>query len=77
MTVVDARDRVGGRVLTWREPFVESQHAEAGADMIDEAHTEVCDLARELGLSLTRICAAASATRVPIRGGVSGLPVAA
>ena len=55
VTVVDARDRVGGRVLTWREPFVESQHAEAGADMIDEAHTEVCDLARELGLSLTRI----------------------
>jgi len=55
VTVIDARDRVGGRVLTWREPFVESQHAEAGADMIDKAHTEVCDLARELGLSLTRI----------------------
>jgi monoamine oxidase len=55
VTVIDARDRVGGRVLTWREPFVERQHAEAGADMIEEAHTALRTLAEELGLKLTRI----------------------
>ena len=36
VTVLDARDRVGGRVLTVRDGFLERQHAEAGGDMIDE-----------------------------------------
>jgi len=55
VTVVDARDRVGGRVLTIRDGFIESQHAEAGADMIDEEHQETRRLAGELGLKLTRV----------------------
>ncbi len=55
VTVVDSRDRVGGRVWTIREGFVENQHAEAGGDMIDEAQHAIRDLAAELGLTLTRI----------------------
>src|SRR5581483_3059640 len=55
VTVVEARDRVGGRVWTIRDGFAEHQHAEAGGDMIDEDHTEIRSLARELGLSVTRI----------------------
>jgi monoamine oxidase len=55
VTVIDARDRVGGRVLTARNGFAESQHAEAGADMIDESQGEIQRLAEELGLKLTRI----------------------
>src|SRR6267154_4437959 len=55
VTVVDNRDRVGGRVLTIRNGFAENQHAEAGGDMIDEDHEAVRDLATELGLSLTQI----------------------
>ena len=55
VTVVDARDRVGGRVWTIRDGFVEGQHAEAGGDMIDEAQHEIRDLCKELGLKLTRI----------------------
>jgi len=55
VTVVDARDRVGGRVWTIRDGFAERQHAEAGGDMIDEAQHEIRGLATELGLSLTRI----------------------
>ena len=31
VTVIDVRDRVGGRVWTIREGFAEGQHAEAGA----------------------------------------------
>jgi len=55
VTVVDARDRVGGRVWTIRDAFAERQHAEAGGDMIDESQSEIRHLAGELGLKLTRI----------------------
>src|SRR5262245_25810679 len=55
VTVVDARDRVGGRVATVRNGFVDSQHAESGADMIDEAHAATRRLAGALGLKLARI----------------------
>jgi monoamine oxidase len=55
VTVVDARDRVGGRVWTMRDGFAEQQHAEAGGDMIDEEQTEIRQLAEALGLKLTRI----------------------
>lgn len=53
--VVDPRDRVGGRVTTARDGFTEGQHGEAGADMIDEGHTELRQLAESFGLPLVRI----------------------
>src|SRR2546422_8038672 len=55
VTILEARDRVGGRVWTIREGFTDGQHAEAGGDMIDESQREICQLATELGLKLTRI----------------------
>ncbi len=55
VTVVEARDRVGGRVHTIRSPFLDDQHAEAGGDMIDGGQDEIRRLADELGLSLSRI----------------------
>src|SRR5881397_3837149 len=55
LTVIDARDRVGGRVWTIRDGFAEGQHAEAGGDMIDEAQHEIRNLCKEVGLKLTRI----------------------
>ena len=55
VAIIDARDRVGGRVWTMREGFVEGQHAEAGGDMIDEEQHEIRALAQELGLTLKRI----------------------
>src|SRR5437870_12486381 len=55
VTVIEARDRVGGRVQTARDGFVESQHAEAGGDMIDEEHREIHLLAKDLGLSVVRV----------------------
>jgi monoamine oxidase len=55
VTVVDARDRVGGRVWTLRDGFAEGQHGEAGADFIDGAHHEIRKLTAELGLKLTRV----------------------
>src|SRR5262245_31579614 len=55
VTVVDARDRVGGRVWTIRDGFADGQHAEAGGDLIEGHHTEVRALAGQLGLKLVRI----------------------
>jgi len=55
VTILEARDRVGGRVWTIREGFAEGQHSEAGGDMIDEAQHEIRALAESLGLKLSRI----------------------
>jgi monoamine oxidase len=55
VTVVEARSRVGGRVHTLRDGFADGQHAELGADLIEEEQTEVLALARELDLKAGRI----------------------
>jgi monoamine oxidase len=55
VTVIDARERVGGRVWTIRDGFTGGQHAEAGGDLIDDAQQEIRTLCAELGLKLTRI----------------------
>src|SRR5215470_20051865 len=55
VTVLEARDRVGGRVWTVRDGFAERQHAEAGGDLIDEGQQEIRRLAEDVGLKLTRI----------------------
>jgi monoamine oxidase len=69
VVVVEARDRVGGRVWTIREGFAEGQHAEAGGDFIDEGHEQVRRLAAELGLELTRILRKGFAYARPDRRG--------
>lgn len=52
VTVVEGQGRAGGRVLTIRNGFVEGQHAEAGAEFIDEEQEEICRLVRSLDLRL-------------------------
>lgn len=51
VVVLEARDRVGGRVFSHR--FADGQTCERGAEFIDSNHAEVLDLAARLGLSLT------------------------
>lgn len=53
--VIEARDRVGGRVQTVRGIFESGQHGEAGADIIEGEQTLVLELAKELGLEAQRI----------------------
>jgi monoamine oxidase len=55
VTVADARERVGGRVWTIREPFEAGQHAESGGDMIDPGQHAIQNLCKEVGLELTSI----------------------
>jgi monoamine oxidase len=55
VTVIEARARVGGRVWTLRDGFTGRQHAEAGADLIEEEQKHLRDWARSLGLAPVRI----------------------
>jgi monoamine oxidase len=55
VTVVEARDRVGGRVVTARHGFAGGQHAEAGGDFIEGEQEDVRNLAADLGLTAVRI----------------------
>ena len=53
VTILEARSRVGGRVLTLREPFAEGQHADVGAMILYEGQNTILDLCREFGVKLT------------------------
>ena len=55
VVLLEARERVGGRVWTLRQGFASRQHAEAGADLIESEQQHVHDLAKTLGLETTRI----------------------
>jgi monoamine oxidase len=55
VTIVEARQRVGGRVWTIRDGFARGQHAEGGADLIEDEQEAVLALARRLHLPTVRI----------------------
>src|SRR4029079_6410206 len=55
VTLIEARDRVGGRVWTLRSGFAGRQHAEAGADLIEGEQGHAPGLASDLGLKSVRI----------------------
>jgi len=52
VTVLEARDRPGGRVHTLRAPFADGLHVEAGAAFMPAFHTLTMGYARMLGLTL-------------------------
>ena len=54
-TVLEARDRVGGRVFTLRDGFKDGQTAEAGGEFIEEFHHRMIGLAGEFGLELVSL----------------------
>jgi monoamine oxidase len=56
-TVVEASDRVGGRCWSINDLFAEGQVAEHGGELIDQGHTEIRQLAQELGLPLQNLLA--------------------
>ncbi len=52
VTVLEARNRPGGRVYTVRKPFGADQHAEGGGEFVATTHHTVRSYVRELGLEL-------------------------
>ena len=76
VTVVEARDRVGGRVLTIRDGFAKGQHAEAGGDFIDHAQEDIRRLADQYGLPVRTILRQGfSFVRDKGRGKIHGRPM--
>ena len=55
VTVVEARQRVGGRVWTIRDGFAKHQHAEGGADLIEANQTALLGVVKDLGLETAPI----------------------
>jgi len=52
VTVLEARLRAGGRVMTMRHPFADDLYAETGGEWINSAHQHIIMLAKEMGLEL-------------------------
>ena len=52
VVVLEARDRVGGRVHTLHQPFTDGLHVEAGGESIDDNHDQIQALARHYHLAL-------------------------
>jgi monoamine oxidase len=55
VTIIDARERPGGRVWTIRDGLRGGQHGELGGEFIDAEHKEIRALARELDVDLVRV----------------------
>ena len=53
--IVEARDRIGGRVWTGRAAPIEPFHAEFGGEFIDEAHKAIRKLCRRLSVPLVPV----------------------
>ncbi|NER79041.1 MAG: FAD-dependent oxidoreductase, partial [Leptolyngbya sp. SIO1D8] len=64
VTVLEARDRVGGRVMTLRSPFAAGQYAEGGGEYIDSlrVHRQMHHYVRTFGLQLEPV------NRTPAQG---------
>jgi monoamine oxidase len=54
VVVLEARDRVGGRVHTLHAPFTDGLHVEAGGESIDDNHNQIQALAHHYRLPLAR-----------------------
>jgi monoamine oxidase len=53
VVVLEARDRVGGRVFTIREGLRDGQYADAGAEIVYHGQRNIADLCERHGLELT------------------------
>lgn len=54
VVVLEARDRVGGRVFTRADPFTDGLHAEAGGESIDDDHDRIQAMLKRFGLATER-----------------------
>lgn len=55
VTVLEARDRIGGRVVTLREPFRDNQSIELGGELIGDGYKRFLNYARQFGIEYEEI----------------------
>ncbi|GAA3649448.1 flavin monoamine oxidase family protein [Nocardioides ginsengisoli] len=53
VTVLEARDRVGGRTFSVRDGFADGQHGELGAELVTVDYTALTTLCADVGVALT------------------------
>src|SRR5678815_3193695 len=68
VTILEARNRPGGRVLTLREPFADGLYAEAGAMNVFDNHSWTLKYIKLFGLTLDRSTSSNLASIAFIRG---------
>ncbi|OQB27192.1 MAG: Flavin-dependent L-tryptophan oxidase RebO precursor [Chloroflexi bacterium ADurb.Bin180] len=68
VTLLEAQQRVGGRVLTLRSPFTEGLYAEAGAMRIPRTHVLALAYVERYGLRTVPFSAGPGTTRFFLRG---------
>jgi monoamine oxidase len=71
--VHEASDRIGGRCWTLRGAFADGQIAEHGGELIDQGHSQIRNLAQELGLRLDNLLRA-EANGTELLGWFNGAP---
>lgn len=69
VVVLEARDRVGGRVLTLRDAFSEGLHAEGGGESIDDNHHDLLAMLDRFDLSTERRLEGRESTGIVYRQG--------
>lgn len=72
--VVEARDRIGGRVWTYRDAPIAPFHADLGGEFIDRGHKTLRRLARDLDLRLVRVLRRGFGLALETRGRVRVIP---
>jgi monoamine oxidase len=55
VTVIEARDRVGGRVFTLKKPFLEDQYVELGGELIGDGYTRFLGYAKKFGVEYQEV----------------------
>jgi monoamine oxidase len=68
VVVLEARDRIGGRAYTVREPFAGGQHAEAGGEFVDVPHRALRAYVRDFGMELEDVRGGGGAAAAFVRG---------
>lgn len=77
-TIYEANTRLGGRCWSRRGDFAEGQIAEHGGELIDQSHTAIRQLAKELRLKLdNQLAAEVNGTEAFFRFGGADYPYAA
>ncbi|WP_044641972.1 flavin monoamine oxidase family protein [Risungbinella massiliensis] len=68
VTILEASNRVGGRILTLREPFTDEHYFNAGAMRIPSKHYLTLAYIEKFGLPLTRFINSTPQDRIYVRG---------